>query len=130
MLKEGGSSKLIVLAEFRTLAQLLARREDYLEESEIMYLFEQIISAVTYLHDNNVLHRFQRFHFQPHSSVFRDLKTANIFLTKENLIKIGDFGISKIMGTTTYAQGAQTILGTPYYLSPEVYFSVNTCSNY
>lgn len=53
-------------------------------------------------------------------NIFRDLKTANIFLTKENLIKIGDFGISKIMGTTTYIQGAQTILGTPYYLSPEM----------
>lgn len=43
---------------FRTLAQLLARREDYLDETEIIYLFEQMISAVTYLHDNNVLHRF------------------------------------------------------------------------
>lgn len=41
----------------RTLAQLLARREDYMDETEIIYLFDQMISAVTYLHDNNVLHR-------------------------------------------------------------------------
>ncbi|KAH7680261.1 NEKL-1 protein, partial [Aphelenchoides avenae] len=93
-------------ADGGTLAQFLARREEYIEESEIMYMFEQMISAVSYLHDNHVLHR--------------DLKTANIFLTKDNLVKIGDFGISKIMGTETKFQGAQTILGTPYYLSPEM----------
>ncbi|KAI6234448.1 Protein kinase domain-containing protein [Aphelenchoides fujianensis] len=67
--------------------------------SEIMYLFEQMVSAVAYLHDNGILHR--------------DLKSANIFLTKDNLVKIGDFGISKIMGAETKLQGAQTILGTP-----------------
>lgn len=49
---------------------------------------------------------------------FRDLKTANIFLTMDNMVKIGDFGISKRMGTKF--QNAQTILGTPYYLSPEM----------
>lgn len=47
----------------------------------------------------------------------RDLKTANVFLNKDNTIKVGDFGISKIM--TTRAQ-AQTVLGTPYYISPEM----------
>lgn len=50
----------------------------------------------------------------------RDLKTANIFLAKGNLVKIGDFGISKMMGTQTKHLGANTILGTPYYLSPEM----------
>ncbi|CAD5206420.1 unnamed protein product [Bursaphelenchus okinawaensis] len=93
-------------AEGGTLAQLLIKQQEYLNESVIMTLFEQMISAVAYLHDNNVLHR--------------DLKTANIFLTKENLVKIGDFGISKIMGTETKNLGANTILGTPYYLSPEM----------
>ncbi|TKR97014.1 hypothetical protein L596_010943 [Steinernema carpocapsae] len=93
-------------AEGGTLAHLLARRETFIEEDEIMRLFEQITNAVAYLHDNSVLHR--------------DLKTANIFLTRYNDVKVGDFGISKIMSAETVAQGAQTVVGTPFYISPEM----------
>ena len=88
-----------------------------------MDVFYQMTSALRYIHDRNVLHR--------------DLKTANIFLTKEGMVKIGDFGISKML--TTRQGGAQTVLGTPYYISPEMcegkiydesFFSVRLPSNF
>jgi len=47
-----------------------------------------------------------------------DLKSANVFLTVDGILKIGDFGISRIL-TDTLDQ-ANTVIGTPYYLSPEI----------
>ena len=51
-------------------------------EKVVMNWFLQIVMAVHYLHDKNILHR--------------DLKTSNIFLTGNGNIKIGDFGIAKV----------------------------------
>jgi len=57
-----------------------------------------------HVHDRKVLHR--------------DLKTQNIFLTSAKIVKLGDFGISKVLQSTM--ECAQTAIGTPYYLSPEI----------
>jgi NIMA (never in mitosis gene a)-related kinase len=46
------------------------------------------------------------------------LKGANIFITSDGLIKIGDFGISKVLDRTVLA--TKSFVGTPYYLSPEM----------
>ncbi len=91
-------------ADGGTLAQYLSAQDKPLEENEILTMFSQIVSAICYIHKHNILHR--------------DLKTANIFLTKEGHVKVGDFGISKLMSTAN--QRANTVLGTPYYISPEM----------
>ncbi|CAN0056290.1 unnamed protein product, partial [Discosporangium mesarthrocarpum] len=45
-------------------------------------------------------------------------QTNNVFLTDKNIIKLGDFGIAKVLDSTI--QHANTVIGTPYYMSPEV----------
>ena len=48
----------------------------------------------------------------------RDLKSANIFLTDENIVKVGDLNVSKLASKDglNYTQA-----GTPYFASPEVW---------
>uniref|UniRef100_A0A2K5QVJ0 non-specific serine/threonine protein kinase n=1 Tax=Cebus imitator TaxID=2715852 RepID=A0A2K5QVJ0_CEBIM len=58
----------------------ILRQKDKLFEEELWYLF-QIVSAVSCIHKAGILHR--------------DIKTLNIFLTKANLIKLGDYGLAK-----------------------------------
>jgi NIMA (never in mitosis gene a)-related kinase len=39
-------------------------------------------------------------------------------LTKKSIIKLGDFGIARVLSNTR--SKAKTVVGTPYYLSPEI----------
>lgn len=55
-------------------------------ETEIMNWFVQLCLALEYVHSRKILHR--------------DLKSQNIFLTKYNTVKVGDFGISKVLEST------------------------------
>jgi len=73
-------------------------------EDQILRWMTQALLALKYIHDKHVLHR--------------DLKSSNFFLSKSNNLKLGDFGIAKVLSCT--AACARTQIGTPYYLSPEV----------
>lgn len=76
----------------------------YIPESQIIDWFTQICLAMKHVHDRKILHR--------------DLKCQNIFLTKNGIIKLGDFGIARVLNSTK--ENARTMVGTPYYLSPEI----------
>ncbi|XP_070594753.1 serine/threonine-protein kinase Nek4 isoform X7 [Erythrolamprus reginae] len=58
-----------------------------------------------YLHEKHILHR--------------DLKTQNVFLTRSNIIKVGDLGIARVLDNQH--DMARTLIGTPYYMSPELF---------
>ena len=64
----------------------------------------QICEGLNIIHDNKIIHR--------------DLTPDNIFIDDNNKIKIGDFGISKII--TTFNKYAKTQIGKSHYLAPEI----------
>ena len=57
-------------------------------------------------------------HVHDRKIIHRDLKSQNIFLTSAGIIKLGDFGIARILNSTH--ANAKTMVGTPYYLAPEL----------
>ena len=74
-------------------------------EPQVVSWFRQMLAAVAYMHTHKFLHR--------------DIKSANIFLCGNyRTIKLGDFGIAKILDHTK--QLAKTQVGTPLYMSPEL----------
>ena len=75
----------------------------------------QIASALSRAHDRGIVHR--------------DLKTANIVVTADGLVKVLDFGLAKQVGsgifesqTRSFAtlEGASSVSGTLPYMAPEI----------
>ncbi|XP_054910114.1 serine/threonine-protein kinase Nek2 [Poeciliopsis prolifica] len=93
------------------LASLISRcikERRYLEEQFILRVMAQLTLALKECHSRSdgratVLHR--------------DLKPANIFLDIKQNVKLGDFGLARILNHDT--SFAKTFVGTPYYMSPE-----------
>nr|XP_056708169.1 serine/threonine-protein kinase Nek9 isoform X2 [Euleptes europaea] len=84
--------------------KILRQKDKLFEEEMVVWYLFQIVSAVSCIHREGILHR--------------DIKTLNIFLTKANLIKLGDYGLAKKLNSE-YSM-AETLVGTPYYMSPEL----------
>jgi len=84
------------------------QKNEHFEENTIINWLIQTCLGLKYLHNLHVIHR--------------DIKPQNIFLTKNGIIKIGDFGISKVLDRNH--SNTKTQIGTPLYMSPEVIESI------
>lgn len=90
--------------DFHTYIRKLRAKNRKLSDRWITRFFLQVCIGINYLHKNKVIHR--------------DIKASNIFLDRDYNVKIGDFGIAKPFSNVMLAK---TCIGSPYYMSPEVF---------
>uniref|UniRef100_A0A672MPV9 non-specific serine/threonine protein kinase n=1 Tax=Sinocyclocheilus grahami TaxID=75366 RepID=A0A672MPV9_SINGR len=81
-----------------------AELERSLTEPQIRVVCKQTLEALTYLHENKIIHR--------------DLKAGNILFTSDGDVKLADFGVSA--KNTKTLQRRDSFIGTPYWMAPEV----------
>ena len=84
--------------------QLAKRKKIFFKEKIIWEIFIQILEGVNYLHNKFIIHR--------------DLKTSNIYLSKNGMVKIGGFNVGKNIEDIGMAL---TQIGTPYFTAPEIW---------
>ena len=75
-----------------------------LAESEIWPLFLRSLAGLAHVHRAKIIHR--------------DIKSLNLFLDGKGRVKLGDLGVARALSHES--NFARTIVGTPYYLSPEL----------
>ena len=73
-------------------------------EDAAMLRFVQLCLALQYVHARGIIHR--------------DVKPGNIFLSAHGIVKLGDFGIARVLAPDNSC--AHTAVGTPFYFSPEI----------
>ncbi len=85
--------------------KIYSTENDPYNEDQIIDWFVQITSALNHVHEKKTLHR--------------DLKPMNIFLTGDGVVKLGDFGVAKVLENTNEMVKCYD-RGTLYYMSPEL----------
>ncbi|VDK28429.1 unnamed protein product [Gongylonema pulchrum] len=83
------------------------RSRGFLLDSEARRIFKQIVSAVSYLHEQRLVHR--------------DLKLENVLLDTNGVAKITDFGFSNYFSGMAIMD---TFCGTPVYAAPEIIWEI------
>ena len=89
-----------------TLREIVAGGQ--LAPEQALTIVPHLCDALQYAHDKRVVHR--------------DIKPENILISSDGVVKIADFGLSRIIGNETHQTkltGTHQIMGTPRYMAPE-----------
>ncbi|MDQ0567472.1 serine/threonine-protein kinase [Mycoplasma yeatsii] len=103
------------LVEGIDLSKKFSVYNNILSTNEFIYYFEQIAKGLKEIHDSNIIHR--------------DVKPANILITKHQKAKISDFGISKIKSIINETNEDNFSPGTPRYTAPEQFINFESKKN-
>lgn len=91
------------LVEGKTLKEYI-KENGKLNYNDALFITKQIALALEQAHKKKIIHR--------------DIKSHNILITTDKIIKVVDFGIAKAVSNATIVNGS-TVMGSVHYLSPE-----------
>jgi cell division cycle 2-like protein len=90
--------------DLKSLIEMMRRKDLHFAPGEVKCLLKQLLAAVAHLHDNWILHR--------------DLKTSNLLLSHNGILKVGDFGLAREYGSPL--RSYTPVVVTLWYRAPEL----------
>jgi len=98
--------------DLKSLMETMRKKKQVFLPGEIKCLMIQLLSAISHLHDNWILHR--------------DLKSSNLLLSHNGILKVGDFGLAREYGSPL--QEYTAIVVTLWYRAPELLLGIKEYS--
>ncbi|XP_031338338.1 cyclin-dependent kinase 11B-like isoform X2 [Photinus pyralis] len=98
--------------DLKSLIEVMRSKKQSFTAAEVKCLLKQLMCAIAYLHDNWILHR--------------DLKTSNLLLSQNGLLKVGDFGLAREYGSPL--KPYTPIVVTLWYRAPELLLGIKPYS--
>ena len=113
------TDKIFIVMDFvehdmKALLETMKQKKQVFLPGEVKCLMLQLLSAVAHLHDNWILHR--------------DLKTSNLLLSHNGILKVGDFGLAREYGSPLKPYTA--IVVTLWYRAPELLLGIKQYSTF
>eukprot|EP01104_Vermistella_antarctica_P017391 TRINITY_DN615_c0_g3_i1.p1 TRINITY_DN615_c0_g3~~TRINITY_DN615_c0_g3_i1.p1 ORF type:complete len:1066 (+),score=245.92 TRINITY_DN615_c0_g3_i1:384-3581(+) len=99
---------LMDFCELGAVKDLMKKVDFHLDEEQISAIMCATLKGLSYLHQDGIVHR--------------DMKAANLLMSADGAVKIADFGVSLLSGggTSGSLNSGKSLIGTPYYMAPEV----------
>ena len=98
--------------DLKSLMETMRKKRQVFVPGEVKCLMTQLLSAISHLHDNWILHR--------------DLKSSNLLLSHNGILKVGDFGLAREYGSPLHSYTA--IVVTLWYRAPELLLGIKEYS--